>query len=380
MERYQLRLSGVADGTSLFNPNRLAIARKRKGHTKAELANLLGVSPRAVTSYESGEYPPGDDTLAKMELVLGFPADFFVGDDLDEPETFAVSFRSLSKMSAKHRDMAKSQGALAIHFTKWIEERFELPNCAVPDLSREPYPETAAESLRQAWGIGQLPIRNMIHLLESKGIRVFSLAVDAREVDAFSTWKGGVPFVFLNSFKSTEHSRFDAAHELGHLVMHKHGGPAGKIAELEANRFASAFLMPKASVLAFAPKFATLSELRRLKKIWVTSVAALNHRLHELGLVSKWHYQNLCIEIAKRGFRVNEPDEASRETSLVLPKILTSLYQEDGLTRSRIAQELRIPLAELEALLFSLVMTGVSGGRTTSTGVAKRSALLSRVK
>ena len=106
-----MRLSGVADGTSLFNPNRLAItSRKRKGHTKAELANLLGVSPRAVTSYESGEYPPGDDTLAKMELVLGFPADFFVGDDLDEPETFAVSFRSLSKMSAKHRDMAKSQG------------------------------------------------------------------------------------------------------------------------------------------------------------------------------------------------------------------------------------------------------------------------------
>jgi hypothetical protein len=39
--------------------------------------------------------------------------------------------------------------------------------------------------VRQAWGLGELPIKNMVHLLESKGVRVYSLAIDAVEVDAF---------------------------------------------------------------------------------------------------------------------------------------------------------------------------------------------------
>jgi hypothetical protein len=85
-------------------------------------------------------------------------------------------------------------------------------------------------------------LRNMVHLLESKGIRVFSLAVGAREVDAFLMWKGAIPYVFLNTHKTSEHSRYDAAHELGHLVLHEEDSPHGGEAELRANRFASAFL------------------------------------------------------------------------------------------------------------------------------------------
>nr|WP_026160462.1 hypothetical protein [Teredinibacter turnerae] len=47
-------------------------------------------------------------------------------------------------------------------------------------------PEAAAEMLRRYWDLGELPIKSMIGLLEAKG--VFSLSVDAREVDAFFIW------------------------------------------------------------------------------------------------------------------------------------------------------------------------------------------------
>lgn len=380
LEKSKSRLNGVGEGGSpLFNPSRFSIARRRNGYTKTELAKRLNVSLRAVTAYEAGHYPPAEETLEKIHAVLGFPKDFFFGSDLDEPEVFAVSFRSLSRMSARLRDMGLSQGALAIHFAQWLDRKYELPECALPDLSAEPDPEAAAESLRELWGIGQLPIRNMIHLLESKGIRVFSLALDSRELDAFSTWKANIPFIFLNGQKSAEHSRFDAAHELGHLVMHKHGGPTGRDAEAEANRFASAFLMPKGSVLSNAPKFATIAELFRLKKIWRTSMFATCHRFHELGLLSDWHYKGLCIEMSKLGYRTHEPDGVPRETSLILPKLLGDLYQEEGMSRSRIAEELQIPLSELENLLFSLVMTSVSGGRNAPRR-SGNPALLTRVK
>jgi Zn-dependent peptidase ImmA (M78 family) len=167
--------------------------------------------------------------------------------------------------------------------------------------------------------------------------------------------EGRSTIVFLNSYKSAERSRFDAAHELGHLILHKHGAPQGVQAETEANRFASAFLMPTASVIANAPKFVTLAELRTRKKIWHVALAALNHRLYGIAKLSEWQYYHLCVEISKRGYRTCEPDGSLRETSLLLPKLFANLYQQDGLTRPKIAEELQIPLSELENLNLMLV-------------------------
>jgi Zn-dependent peptidase ImmA (M78 family) len=273
-----------------------------------------------------------------------------------------TSFRALKKMTAGQRDMALGEGALALHLNKFIESRVELPQADLPDLGREAGPEAAAESLRRYWGIGELSIRNVIHLLEAKGVRIFSLAIDALEVDAFPMWKGKTPFMFLNSQKSSEHSRFDAAHELGHLVLHRHAVPNGREAEREADAFASAFLMPRGSVLANAPRSATLPVLIKLKKIWITSLAALNYRLHKLGLTSDWQYRGLCVQIAKNGYRTREPEEAPRETSQVLAQLLAALHQ-DGINRNVLAKMLAIQPAELDQLLFGLVMTCIEGGR-----------------
>jgi Zn-dependent peptidase ImmA (M78 family) len=215
----------------------------------------------------------------------------------------------------------------------------------------------------------------VIHLLEAKGVRVFSLAVNAREVDAFSFWRGDVPFFFLNTNKTSEHSRYDAAHELGHLVLHRHGSPRGIEAEKQANMFASAFLMPRGSVFPRAPKFPTYDNLVRLKRFWGASAAALAYRLHELGLMSDWQFRGVYVEIMKRGKNI-EPHEMPRETSMILKTILADLY-ESGLSRSHIARELTIPVAELEQLLFGLTMTGMNGGsRRTNAKLAQ----LSRVK
>jgi Zn-dependent peptidase ImmA (M78 family) len=256
---------------------------------------------------------------------------------------------------------------------KWIEEQFELPVVDLPNLGHERSPEAAAESLRSHWGIGELPIRNMIHLLEAKGVRIFSLAINAREVDAFSMWNQTTPFIFLNGYKSSEHSRYDAAHELGHLVLHRHGGPHGRGTEHEADAFASAFLMPRASVIANAPRFPTLAMLIDFKKIWTTSVAALNYRLHTVGMLSDWQYRTLCIQISQHGYRTKEPNEAPRETSQVLPKIFAALYME-GITRSQLARALSIPQSELEQLMFGLTIASLDGGRKQTSNL-KRSHL-----
>jgi len=345
---------------NLFNPSRLTLARKRRGLTMTKLAALVGVEPRSISAYEKGEFGLEDGRLAKLASVLGFPESFFFGDDLDEPTPDVASFRALSKMTAAQRDTALGAGAIALMLNNWIEARFELPAPDLPDLSREGGPEAAAMALRHQWALGELPVKNMIHLIESKGVRVFSLSVDAAEVDAFSMWRQSTPFVFLNTKKSAEHSRFDAAHELGHLVLHRHGSPQGREAEREANAFASAFLMPRASVLAYAPRMATLDHLVKLKKYWSVSVAALTYRLHTVGVLSDWHYQSLYIELSSRGYRKSEPDEGQRESSQILQKVFSAL-RDESISKGEIANELCVPVGELDQLVFGLALTALSG-------------------
>jgi Zn-dependent peptidase ImmA (M78 family) len=172
-------------------------------------------------------------------------------------------------------------------------------------------------------------------------------------------WHDKTPFIFLNTKKSCERSRFDAAHELGHLVLHRHAGARGQEVEREANAFASALLMPRASVLANAPHMATVDQLIRFKNYWTVSVAALAYRLHDVELASDWHYRNLCIEIAKRGYHKNEPNPAPREVSKALAKIFAVL-REEGLTRADIANALNVHVEELDQLVFGLALTALN--------------------
>ena len=374
---WSLRLKGVVPKFDGFNPSRLRLARIRRGLTKRALAERVGIEWRTVSGYEAGEYLPSRDVLARLASTLEFPKAFFEGDDLDVPQVDAASFRAMSRMTAAKRDMALGEGALALMFNSWLEQRFELPPADIPDLSKEPSPEVAAITLRTHWMRGEQPIKNMIHLLESKGVRVFSLAIDSRNVDAFSMWKDKTPFVFLNTYKSAEHSRYDAAHELGHLVLHRHA-PHGREAEKQANEFAAAFLMPLASVLAHARRFPTFDMLVKQKKIWNISVAALAYRLHSLQMLSDWQYRSLCIEISKRG-RGREPDPSPSETSQMLAKALDQL-RSDGITRAQIANDLCITVAELDQLMFGLVMTAMKGGRPSNSPSPQPKAKLMLVK
>lgn len=351
----------------MFSPSRLRVARKRRSLNKTQLASMIGVELRSVTGYERGEFEPSSETLSRIAQVLQFPAPFFSGADLHEPSNRTASFRSMARMAAAHREAALASGAIAFLLNDWIEERFALPEPDVLDL-REEDPETAAMVLRQHWMLGEKPIRNVVHLLEAKGVRVFSMAEDTAEVDAFSLWRENTPFVFLNTKKSAERSRFDAAHELGHLVLHRHDEPRGREAEHEANRFASAFLMPRGSVLAHAPLLPTLDALVKLKSHWIVSVSALAYRLHALGVLSEWNYRGLCIEMGQRGYRNQEPEGAQREMSLIIPKIFSALRAE-GVGKADVAAQLHIVPDELDRLVFGLALTAVQGN---TDGVATR--------
>lgn len=335
-----------------FNPNRLKSARLRRGLTIKSLAENIGRTSRTVSSYENAREEPPETILSRLANTLNYPIAFFYADDLDELDTNSVSFRALSKMTAAQRNIAVTAGQIAVVFNTWLEQQLNLPKTNVPEY-RDLSPSAAANAIRQEWGLGELSIPNMIHLLESNGIKVFSLFHNSKAIDAFSFWKGETPYIFLNHQKSGERSRFDAAHELGHLILHKHAKPQGREAECQADSFASALLMPEGAVRGKAMYMPSIGSIVALKKHWKVSAAALVRRMKDLGLISDWHYQKINIRMSQIGMLKKEPLGIEHETSILLEKVFKLLWSQ-GMTRERISELLFLPTSDLDDLVFGL--------------------------
>lgn len=322
-----------------------------------------------IYKYEADQAVPSPERAVDLASAVGYPVDFFFSGPVDEPNAETASFRSMSHMLAGNRDAALAAGSLAFLVGDWIERLFELPEPDLYDLSSEQSPQSAARALREQWGLGERPIKNLVHLLESRGVRVFSLVEQTRSVDAFSMWRNDTPYIFLNTIKSAEHNRHDAGHELGHLVLHRHGGPKGRAVENEANQFASAFLMPDADVRATMPITYDIRQILSKKLRWRVSAFALVYRLNKLNLISKWQYRQFCIQLSQRGYRTSEPGGIEREKSAVWEKVFHVMRREH-MTKNDIARDLHVPVSEIDKLVFGLANmlsydgTGTGGSPT----------------
>ncbi|EMO3696079.1 helix-turn-helix domain-containing protein [Acinetobacter baumannii] len=361
----------------MFNMGRFDLARQRRGLTKRELAHRLEVTDRTVSNWYNNQQVD-EKNLEKAAEILDFPINFFYGREVEKIQVESVSFRALTKMTARKRDMAISQTILAEMISDWIDQNFDLPLPNVPDLHElrsdfstatigsldetdendvryyleYSYPEACADTVRKAWGLGEQPIPNLIALLESKGIRVFSLTDEAQDVDACCRWTSGRPFIFLNTSRTAERCRFDLAHELGHLVMHKHGIIEGIHVEQEANAFASAFLMPRRSLLADPLRIPSLKSILSKKVIWQVSAAALTYRYNKLGIITDWNATSIYKQLAQKG-RNNEPNPLPHESSLLLDKVFQALAQEN-FDFSKMTNDLCLNLVEVNNLTFNL--------------------------
>jgi Zn-dependent peptidase ImmA (M78 family) len=335
----------------MFNPERVELVRLRLGLTKIGFAEQLGVDRKALQRFEGKESDLPEASRERLLEISGYPEAFFEKGSPEYPNPAGVSFRSLRSLTAGSRNAAMAAGALAFEFDDWITSKYDLPaHTLVP--TRHAQPAQAAMYLRAQWGIGARPIGNMLNLLESRGLRVFSLVEETRHLDAYSLWRNDKPYIFLNTLKTAERSRFDAAHELGHLILHRHTGSSHPRAEIEADEFASAFLMPAEDVLAEIRIVRSLDEIVRKKQRWGVSTAALAYTLHKMGKITDWHYRGYCIALGKIGRDV-EPRPMPKETSQVWSKILTDLWRQ-GTSLSRLADKLCIPERELNSLLFGI--------------------------
>lgn len=319
-------------------PAKLRDARRALRLTQEELGKRTGVTRQAISAFESGTKSPEPDTFAKLADVLSQPRSFFMCDDLPVFGEFGPRFfRKTGPETIRKNDACTVLGGWFVQSARYLDDYVNYPAVDVPSATAsasdgrysEDEIEEIASDCRKRWGLSVGPISNVLALMENKGIVTCRYEIEGERIDAFSFWNGKRPFIFMASEKEAGvRVRFDAAHELGHLILHRWIEPEEiadpkilKRIEAEADRFAGAFLLPKKS---FPNEFYTarLDAFLDLKRRWGVSIQAMVYRCKDLELIDDSQFTNLYKQISFRRWRSKEPLDDPNVIRIEQPRML----------------------------------------------------------
>ena len=344
----------IEDAAAAFSGDRLRMARFRAGLTIRELAERVEVSHAAVSQYETGRTRPTPAVLARLALATSVAPGFFAFGrrPISTGGLDGTHFRSLRSTSRQARAQAWAWSELVLDVAHAVERHVRLPSPDIPVswLGPEAAPAefaAAAVELRGHWGLPEGPVGHLVRHLETHGAVVTRLPIADQGIDAFSHAQGHRPVVVLGSVKGdAARSRFDAAHELGHLICHPDADP-GSVQEVQAHAFAAELLMPRAHLLTALPRRFDLGAYARLKHEWGVSIAALLYRARTLEVISEDAYRRAVTLMNRRYGRRTEPfplDAAERPGLLAAALAVAA---GSGVPAERIATQACLPLSDL---------------------------------
>lgn len=305
-------------------PSRIRDARISREMSMTDLAELLDLSKQAISQYELGTYTPTPAVLMKISQTLNYPIDYFYKDlPINNASTSAVFFRSRKTTTMKARNAVKIKIGIFKEITDYLSEFIDFPSINLPDYV---YPESVevltideieefALSLRKFWGLGLGPIPNLINVVQKNGIMVSEAKLNQKKIDGLSVWYDGIPYIFIGTDKeSNSRIRFSIAHELGHLLLHSKLFMDEELdkrviddkLEYEANKFASAFLMPR-ETFSQEVYSTSIDHFIQLKRKWYSSISSMIMRCEDLKLFNENQIKYLKNQMSKNRYWQREP-------------------------------------------------------------------------
>lgn len=356
--------------TNKIVPSKLKEARTARGLSLAEMSRLIEVSSQAISQYENGQISPSSSTFMKIIDVLDFPISFFCYDENEIWKENMVYFRSNKNITKKTMEACKVRIKWVKNTYEFLRGYFMLPRLDIPnwgcidiDSIDEREIEELTLKLREYWGLGESPISNLVDLLQEKGFIITRLEIGTKKIDAFSTWQNNVPYIFLgNDKESACRSRFDLAHELGHLLMHrgiesedvKNDKALYEKLEYQANYFAAAFLLP---IEAFNREVisSSIDSFILLKSKWNVSISAMIKRCQTANVLSDNQIRYLNSQMIKYKYYNKEPlDEyINKERPYLFKQAFEVLINNKIYTKEALLDRLRLNSNEV-VKLFSL--------------------------
>lgn len=352
---------------------RLQQARKQRGLTQAQAAQIIDVARTTITAIEKGERRIKADELIQLARAYGRQVSDFVRSR-PQIEPFAVQFRSSPRRTNEDNEQI---AAYIEQFEELCQDYFELEQLVDSPLTHK-YPpeykigalplaraaETIAQEERNRLGLGDGPVPLLRDLLEQDvGIRIFYLEIKpSHKFSAMYTFNQQLgACIAINSSHPEERRRMSLAHEYAHFLVHRYKAEVlvsdahqrKPESERFADYFAIDFLMPTVGltrryydIYQSQGKF-TPADLCTLAHYYGVSVEALTQRLEDLKLLPTGTWSRL----RDSGFRVQKAQqELGLKTSPTVDDLLPKRYQylavhaydQEKITEGQLAQFLRV--------------------------------------
>ena len=327
-----------------FYGERLRQLRLINDKSLLDVGNAIYTTKQYIQQLERDVQKPTELTLDALASYFDVLPNFFelpYSNRIYEADCY---FRKAKSTPLNVKEKAQHFASLLEDYVAFIEDEFELPSISFLEKDYDYTKlsniqiEQAADELRKSWGLDlDTPIDNMTKALENAGAIVTYFDELSDKIDAFSINRKR-PIVIRNNEKESGcRLRFDLAHECGHLVLHKYADNSieDDIKEEQANRFASALLLPRQGFCqefyeVFMDSRINWSRMLSLKERWRVSFGAIIRRAYDLGLIDAVKYRGACIYLRKSGQSKKEygDDYIEIETSNLLNRITSSLLND----------------------------------------------------
>lgn len=314
-------------GVEGFQGQRLKQLRAAHHLTLVELGERIGRSSSTLSAWENGVQLPEAESFGRLCQVFNVSPQWFLKalPQIAEEDQRPYFFRSQASAHKQARERSQLYLAWLQEISAFFQDALEWPPVNVPMLDvddcrliSDDEIEYIARECRQTWKLGAAPIPDVIQVMENAGIICTRVTLGHLKMDGVShlSVMDGRPYVLIAADKANGvRNRFDAAHELGHIVLHSKI-PAYQyekrelynLLEEQAHRFASAFLLPSES-FALEVAWPTLDNLLSLKPRWKVSVAAMIVRCRDLSLLNEELEMRLWKGRSARKWTKGEPGD-----------------------------------------------------------------------
>lgn len=355
----------MSRGIRDFQAARLQQALAARRLTQGQLASLTGVSASTVSKWRAGDQYPEAEALDRLASTLNLEPEWFTRPMLGD--SLKPLFRSNAQALITARLKLEARMEWAQEIASKLGEFADFPAVNLPhydfteceQISDEDI-ELAAQECRSLWRLGRGPIQDLALAVESAGVIIVREETEISAIEGLSDWSAVLqrPLILLSADKGNGfRSRFDLAHELAHLILHKHIPRSNeqeryKQMEKQAHQFAGAFLLPAQTFAGEIRLPVTLDNLLILKQRWGVSVAAMLMRLQTLKLIGDEDKLSLFKRRSARWGAKSEPGDDKRppEQPRLLRRTIELLINSGVMPMAAIPRHLGYSPRDVESL------------------------------
>ena len=371
---------------------RLRIARERAGITQAQAADVVAVARTTLIAIESGKRRARLDEIRCLAQNYGESINGLLIDDsahIDLLPRFRKAGLGGDKEKAEAAEMLMDLVKAEVDLERMLgaARGFSYPP-ERPIMSGDVRAQAAADAaeLRQKLGLGLLPVRDIVTLLEiDLGVRVYIRPFDSNVSGLFAYDDSVGACVLLNAKHPRERRTQTAAHELGHFLSCRqtpevtYDGMAQSREERYADAFGRAFLMPTRTVthrfeeITRGTTVLTRRHVILMAHFFGVSREALVRRLEELRLVRRgaWDWFKANGGITDEQARTVLEDLVSDDVdqlgtkgpgTLRLNLLVAEAHRQGLMSEGQLARLLRLDRIALRDVLDSVDAEGDANG------------------